>query len=303
MKNLIEAKNTTAFLKAHEISAKKRYGQNFLIDRLVLDKIIAGSDIGKDDLVLEIGPGIGTMTQALCEAAKRVIAVEIDRDMLPLLKENLADCDNYEIINADIMKLDLKGLLTEEAGGAVDKNAEGSGTASEGYKHIRVAANLPYYITTPIIMKLLEERLPVKTITVMVQKEVADRMQARPGGKDYGALTLAVQYYSDAEVIAKVPPNSFIPRPGVDSAVIRLSCHKNPPIKAKDEKKLFEIIRAAFSQRRKTLANALKNCSSLGLSRERTEEVLKEMGLSIDIRGERLSLSEFARLTDRLFSD
>ena len=282
MRELIEAKNTTAFLKEHDISAKKRYGQNFLIDKRVLERIIEGSEITKEDTVLEIGPGIGTLTQALCEAAGRVIAVEIDKDMLPLLSENLADYDNYEIINDDILKVDLASLL-------------GDGT------RVKVAANLPYYITTPIIMQLLENKLPIASITVMVQKEVADRMQAKPGGKDYGALTLAVQYYSEAEIIANVPPNCFIPRPGVDSAVIRLSCYDKPPVQAEDEKKLFEIIKAAFAQRRKTLANALRNYPGLGLSREEIEAALTEMGLGTDIRGERLSLKEFAKLTDLLF--
>ena len=282
MRELIEAKNTTAFLKEHDISAKKRYGQNFLIDKRVLERIIEGSEITKEDTVLEIGPGIGTLTQALCEAAGRVIAVEIDKDMLPLLGENLADYDNYEIVNEDILKVDLASLL-------------GDGT------RVKVAANLPYYITTPIIMQLLENKLPIASITVMVQKEVADRMQAKPGGKDYGALTLAVQYYSEAEIIANVPPNCFIPRPGVDSAVIRLSCYDKPPVQAEDEKKLFEIIKAAFAQRRKTLANALRNYPGLGLSREEIEAALTEMGLGIDIRGERLSLKEFAKLTDLLF--
>ena len=282
MRELIEAKNTTAFLKEHDISAKKRYGQNFLIDKRVLERIIEGSEITKEDTVLEIGPGIGTLTQALCEAAGRVIAVEIDKDMLPLLGENLADYDNYEIVNEDILKVDLASLL-------------GDGT------RVKVAANLPYYITTPIIMQLLENKLPIASITVMVQKEVADRMQAKPGGKDYGALTLAVQYYSEAEIIANVPPNCFIPRPGVDSAVIRLSCYDKPPVQAEDEKKLFEIIKAAFAQRRKTLANALRNYPGLRLSREEIEAALTEMGLGIDIRGERLSLKEFAKLTDLLF--
>lgn len=282
MKKLIEAKNTTSFLKAHDISAKKRYGQNFLIDEHVLCRIIEGSGITKDDTVLEIGPGIGTLTQVLCERAGHVIAVEIDKDMIPLLNENLSEYDNYELINEDILKINLAALLGEN-------------------KKAKVVANLPYYITTPIIMQLLENKLPIESITVMVQKEVADRMQAKPGGKDYGALTLAVRYYSQAEVIASVPPSCFIPRPGVDSAVIRLSCYDKPPVQAKDEEKLFEIIKAAFAQRRKTLANALKNYPKLCLSRERVEAALTEIGLNADIRGEKLSLTEFAELTDLLF--
>ena len=282
MKKLIEAKNTASFLKAHDISAKKRYGQNFLIDEHVLCRIIEGSGITKDDTVLEIGPGIGTLTQVLCERAGHVIAVEIDKDMIPLLNENLSEYDNYELINEDILKINLAALLGEN-------------------KKAKVVANLPYYITTPIIMQLLENKLPIESITVMVQKEVADRMQAKPGGKDYGALTLAVRYYSQAEVIASVPPSCFIPRPGVDSAVIRLSCYDKPPVQAKDEEKLFEIIKAAFAQRRKTLANALKNYPKLCLSRERVEAALTEIGLNADIRGEKLSLTEFAELTDLLF--
>ena len=282
MKKLIEAKNTISFLKAHDISAKKRYGQNFLIDEHVLCRIIEGSGITKEDTVLEIGPGIGTLTQVLCERAGHVIAVEIDKDMIPLLNENLSEYDNYELINEDILKINLAALLGEN-------------------KKAKVVANLPYYITTPIIMQLLENKLPIESITIMVQKEVADRMQAKPGGKDYGALTLAVRYYSQAEVIASVPPSCFIPRPGVDSAVIRLSCYDKPPVQAKDEEKLFEIIKAAFAQRRKTLANALKNYPKLCLSRERVEAALTEIGLNADIRGEKLSLTEFAELTDLLF--
>ena len=219
MRDLIEAKNTIEFLKSHNISAKKRYGQNFLIDRRVLERIIEGAGISKEDVVLEIGPGIGTLTQALCEAAGHVIAVEIDRDMIPLLEENLSGYENYEIINEDVLKLDLEMLIRERGLGS---------------RPLRVAANLPYYITTPIIMQLLESRIPAKTITVMVQKEVADRMQAAPGTADYGALSLAVQYYADARISAKVPPNCFIPRPNVDSAVITLERYEAPPVEVKD---------------------------------------------------------------------
>ncbi len=285
MRDLIEAKNTIEFLKSHNISAKKRYGQNFLIDRRVLERIIEGAGISKEDVVLEIGPGIGTLTQALCEAAGRVIAVEIDRDMIPLLEENLSGYENYEIINEDVLKLDLEMLIRER--GLVSRP-------------LRVAANLPYYITTPIIMQLLESRIPARTITVMVQKEVADRMQAAPGTADYGALSLAVQYYADARISAKVPPNCFIPRPNVDSAVITLERYETPPVDVKDEVHLFRLIRAAFAQRRKTLANALKNDPSLGLDRERVEAALSRLGLNADIRGERLSLQQFAALSDLL---
>ena len=282
MKDLIIPRNTIQFLKEHGISAKKRYGQNFLIDPKVLSRIIEGADITKEDTGLEIGPGIGTMTQALCEAAGHVIAVEIDRDMIPLLEENLAEFHNYEIINEDILKVDLKKLIKER---------------------LKIAANLPYYITTPIIMGLLEQDLPLDSVTVMVQKEVAERMQAKPGTKDYGALTLAVQYYTKAEIIANVPSNCFIPRPNVDSAVIRLKLHEDPPVRPADEKKMFGLIRAAFSQRRKTLVNALKNdaaLSSEGVTKERIEAAISRMELDPNIRGERLSLEEFARLSDLL---
>jgi len=314
MKDLIIPRNTIQFLKEHGISAKKRYGQNFLIDPKVLSRIIGGADITKEDVVLEIGPGIGTMTQALCEAAGRVIAVEIDRDMIPLLEENLAGYDNYEIINDDILKVDLKKLIEEHMGRASageelpeakDRAAETEMPSfqKEASHRLKVAANLPYYITTPIIMGLLEQDLPLDSITVMVQREVAERMQAKPGTKDYGALTLAVQYYTRAEIIANVPSNCFIPRPNVDSAVIRLKLHEDPPVRPADEKKMFGLIRAAFSQRRKTLVNALKNdaaLSSEGVSRERIEAAISRMELDPNIRGERLSLEEFARLSDLL---
>lgn len=276
---LIEPQNTIALIKAHDFSFKKRFGQNFLIDSHVLDKIIRGAEIGKEDAVLEIGPGIGTLTQALCEAAGEVTAVEIDRDLIPILEKTLAAYDNVRIINEDILKLDLSAI-------------------SE--KPLKVVANLPYYITTPIIMGLFESGAPLLSITVMVQKEVADRMQAAPGGKDYGALSLAVQYYAEAEIIANVPPNCFIPRPGVGSAVIRLTKHAAPPVQPKDEKFMFRLIRAAFAQRRKTLVNTLRNDSSLSYSREQLEAVLAAMGLPAAVRGERLSLAEFAELSDRL---
>ena len=276
---LIEPQNTIALIKAHDFSFKKRFGQNFLIDSHVLDKIIRGAEIGKEDAVLEIGPGIGTLTQALCEAAGEVTAVEIDRDLIPILEKTLAAYDNVRIINEDILKLDLSAI-------------------SE--KPLKVVANLPYYITTPIIMGLFESGAPLLSITVMVQKEVADRMQAAPGGKDYGALSLAVQYYAEAEIIANVPPNCFIPRPGVGSAVIRLTKHAAPPVQPKDEKFMFRLIRAAFAQRRKTLVNTLRNDSSLSYSREQLETVLAAMGLPAAVRGERLSLAEFAELSDRL---
>ena len=276
---LINPQNTIALIKEYEFSFKKRFGQNFLIDSHVLDKIIQGAGITKEDTVLEIGPGIGTLTQALCEAAGEVIAVEIDQDLIPILEKTLGPYQNVRIINQDILKLDL-GQLSE--------------------KPLKVVANLPYYITTPIIMGLFESGAPLVSITVMVQKEVAERMQAAPGGKDYGALSLAVQYYADAQVIANVPPNCFIPRPNVGSAVIRLTKHLEPPVKPRDEAFMFRVIRAAFGQRRKTLVNALRNDQNLSLGREQLEAVLSEMGLPATVRGERLSLQEFAELSDRL---
>ena len=276
---LINPQNTIALIKEYEFSFKKRFGQNFLIDSHVLDKIIQGAGITKEDTVLEIGPGIGTLTQALCEAAGEVIAVEIDQDLIPILEKTLGSYQNVRIINQDILKLNL-GQLSE--------------------KPLKVVANLPYYITTPIIMGLFESGAPLVSITVMVQKEVAERMQAAPGGKDYGALSLAVQYYAEAQVIANVPPNCFIPRPNVGSAVIRLTKHLEPPVKPRDEAFMFRVIRAAFGQRRKTLVNALRNDGSLSLGREQLEAALSEMGLPATVRGERLSLQEFAELSDRL---
>lgn len=276
---LIIPQNTIALIKEHEFSFKKRFGQNFLIDEHVLNKIISGAEINKDDTVLEIGPGIGTLTQALCEAAGEVIAVEIDRDLIPILEKTLDSFKNVRIINEDILKLDLNEI---------------------SQKPLKVVANLPYYITTPIIMGLFESGAPIESITVMVQKEVADRMKALPGGKDYGALSLAVQYYAEAKIIANVPQNCFIPRPNVGSAVIRLKAHKNPPVEVGDKEYMFSLIKAAFLQRRKTLSNALKNESSLGLSRDEVVNALKKMALPEDVRGERLSLEEFAGLSDIL---
>ena len=276
---LINPQKTIELIKEYGFDFKKRYGQNFLIDEHVLNKIVSGAAISRSDTVLEIGPGIGTMTQALCEAAGEVIAVEIDRELIPILERTLSDYDNIRIINEDILKFDLKAFHK---------------------KPVKVVANLPYYITTPIIMGLFESEAPIESITVMVQREVADRMRALPGGKDYGALSLAVQYYSEPEIIANVPQNCFIPRPNVGSAVINLVAHKTPPVEVKDREYMFSLIRAAFSQRRKTLSNALKNDSSLGLSREDVTGALKELALSEDIRGERLSLEDFARLSDIL---
>ncbi len=278
-------KNTIEILQKYNFIFQKRYGQNFLIDTRVLEKIIAASGITKDDMVLEVGPGIGTMTQYLCESARKVIAVEIDKNLIPILEnDTLSEYDNVTVINEDILKLDINELVARENDG----------------KPIKVVANLPYYITTPIIMGLFESHVPIESITIMVQKEVADRMQCGPGTKDYGALSLAVQYYAKPEIIANVPPNCFMPRPNVGSAVIRLTRHEEAPVKVKDEKLLFKLIRAAFNQRRKTLQNSINNSPELSLSKEQVVSALDSMGLSQTIRGEALSLEQFAELANLL---
>lgn len=274
--------NTIEVLQKYHFNFQKKFGQNFLIDTHVLEKIIAAADVTKDDFVLEIGPGIGTMTQYLCEHARAVAAVEIDKNLIPILGDTLGAYDNVEIINQDILKVDIKKLAEEKNGG----------------RPIKVVANLPYYITTPIIMGLFESHVPIDSITVMVQKEVADRMQVGPGTKDYGALSLAVQYYAAPEIVAIVPPNCFMPRPKVGSAVIRLTRHKEPPVQVADEKLMFRIIRASFNQRRKTLANGLKNSGELTLSKEVIEESITELDVPVTIRGEALSLAQFAELSN-----
>lgn len=276
--------NTINILQKYDFHFQKKYGQNFLIDTHVLERIIEAAGITKDDFVLEIGPGIGTMTQYLCENARQVMAVEIDQNLIPILKDTLSAYDNVTIVNEDVLKLDIVQ--------AAEKYNDG--------KPIKVVANLPYYITTPIIMGLFESHVPLESVTVMVQKEVADRMQSEPGTKEYGALSLAVQYYAKAEVVANVPPNCFMPRPKVGSAVIRLTCHKKNPIKVKDEKFMFRVIRASFNQRRKTLQNGLGNDAGLPVTKEQAAQALEQMGLSPTIRGERLSLQEFAQLSDLL---
>ncbi|CDA68273.1 MAG: 16S rRNA (adenine(1518)-N(6)/adenine(1519)-N(6))-dimethyltransferase RsmA [Lachnospiraceae bacterium] len=276
--------NTIAVLQKYNFTFQKKYGQNFLIDSHVLEKIMDAAEIGKDDCVVEIGPGIGTMTQYLAERAGEVVAVEIDKNLIPILTETLADYKNVSIINEDILKVDLNRIVEEKNGG----------------RPVKIVANLPYYITTPIIMGLFENHVPVKSITVMVQKEVADRMQVGPGTKDYGALSLAVQYYAKPEIVAIVPPNCFIPRPNVASAVIRLTCHEKKPVEVKDEKGMFALIRASFNQRRKTLANSLSNAQNLSLTREQVTEALESMQLSPTIRGEALTLEQFAALADIL---
>ena len=274
--------NTIEILQKYNFNFQKKFGQNFLIDEHVLDKIIRAAEITKDDYVLEIGPGIGTMTQYLACAAREVTAVEIDRALIPILEDTLKEYDNVSIINEDILKVDIAALAKEKNGG----------------RPIKVVANLPYYITTPIIMGLFESHVPLESITVMVQKEVADRMQVGPGTKDYGALSLAVQYYAEPYIVANVPPNCFMPRPAVGSAVIRLTRHQKPPVEVMDEKLMFRLIRASFNQRRKTLANGLKNSGELNLSKEVITAAIERLGKGSSVRGEALDLVEFARLTN-----
>ncbi len=284
MANLGIPQNTIAVLQKYNFNFQKKFGQNFLIDTNVLDKIIDSAEVTKEDCVLEIGPGIGTMTQYLAERAGSVVAVEIDKALIPILKDTLSGYDNVTVINEDILKVDINRIVEEKNQG----------------RPIKVVANLPYYITTPIIMGLFESHVPLKSITIMVQKEVADRMQVGPGTKDYGALSLAVQYYSRPEIVANVPPNCFIPRPNVGSAVIKLTRYENPPVKVRDEKKMFALIRASFNQRRKTLMNGLSNAKELQVTKEQIAEALEQMQLSPTIRGEALTLEQFAQLSDLL---
>ena len=276
--------NTIAVLQKYNFSFQKKFGQNFLIDTHVLDKIIRSAEITKEDMVVEIGPGIGTMTQYLACAAGKVAAIEIDKALIPILEDTLEGYENVQVINDDVLKVDIAKLAKEENGG----------------RPIKVVANLPYYITTPIIMGLFENHVPLKSITVMVQKEVADRMQVGPGTKDYGALSLAVQYYAKPYIVANVPPNCFMPRPKVGSAVIRLERYDEPPVQVEDEKLMFRIIRASFNQRRKTLANGLKNSPELQFSKEEMEKAIEGIGKSVSVRGEALTLEEFAALSNLL---
>ena len=280
MEKLSNPKVTIEIIQKYNFAFQKRFGQNFLIDGHVIGKIIRAAEITKDDVVLEIGPGIGTMTQYLAEAAGEVFAVEIDKNLLPILAETLAEYDNVTVVNEDILKVDIATLT--------------------GGRLVKVVANLPYYITTPIIMGLFENHIPATSITVMVQKEVAERMQAGPGGKDYGALSLAVQYYAEPYIVANVPPNCFMPRPNVGSAVIRLTRHSEPKIVVKDEKFMFKLIRASFNQRRKTLQNGINNSAELSIGKDAVVEALRKMGLPESIRGEALSLAQFAELSDLL---
>lgn len=276
---------TIAVLQKYGFNFQKKFGQNFLIDGRILDQIMDAAEITEDDCVLEIGPGIGTMTQLLCERARHVVAVEIDSNLIPILEDTLSSYSNVTVIHGDILKVDIQAL--------VDEYNEG--------KPIKVVANLPYYITTPIIMGLFEIHVPLKSITIMVQKEVADRMKVGPGTKDYGALSLAVQYYAEPKVMVHVPANCFMPRPNVDSTVIRLTRHDHQIVDVEDEKYLFAVIRASFNQRRKTLANGLTNAGNLGVTREMVQETLEEMGQSATVRGEQLSLEQFADLSNRLY--
>ena len=277
-----DPKRTIEVLQKYNFAFQKRFGQNFLIDTHVLEKIIASAEITKEDFVLEIGPGIGTMTQYLAEAAREVAAVEIDKTLIPILQDTLKEWNNVTVINNDILKVNIRQLALEKNQG----------------RPIKVVANLPYYITTPIIMGLFENQVPIESITIMVQKEVADRMQVGPGTKDYGALSLAVQYYARPEIVANVPPNCFMPRPKVGSAVIRLERYEQPPVQVKDEKLMFRLIRASFNQRRKTLVNGLKNSPELHFSKEEIEQALVNCGLPLTVRGEALTLEQFAQLAN-----
>ena len=283
MATLGNRSSTSEIVHKYQFGFQKKFGQNFMVDSSILDKIIEAADLTKQDVALEIGPGIGTLTQRLAEEAGEVIAVEIDKNLIPILDETLADYSNVTVLNEDILKLDIHKIVEEHGG-----------------KPLKVVANLPYYITTPIIMALFEKQIPIRSVTVMVQKEVADRMRVGPGTKDYGALSLAVQYYAKPEIITKVPAACFMPKPNVDSTVIRLTRYEQPPVQAVDEAWMFAIIRASFNQRRKTLANGLANAGNIDLRRGQVEEVLDEMGLSVSVRGEALTLEQFAELSNRL---
>ena len=282
MATLGNPKNTIEVLQKYHFNFQKKFGQNFLINTSILEEIIDAAEITREDFVLEIGPGIGTMTQYLCEAAREVVAVEIDTNLIPILGDTLSAYDNVEVMNADILKVDIAKLADERNGG----------------KPIKVVANLPYYITTPIIMGLFESHVPIDSITIMVQKEVADRMQEGPGSKEYGALSLAVQYYAKPEIVVNVPPSCFMPQPKVGSAVIRLTRHENPPVDVDNEKLMFQVIRASFNQRRKTLANGLNNFGSFSLGKEEIQKSIEELGVPVNIRGEALSLEQFAKLSN-----
>ena len=287
MAYLASPRETKAIIDSYSFNFQKKFGQNFLVDSNVLENIIEKAGITEDDLVLEIGPGIGTMTQYLCESAREVVAIEIDETLIPILNYTLEDYDNVEIINDDALKTDIEKIVKKKNGG----------------KPIKVVANLPYYITTPIIMGLLEGKAPIESITIMVQKEVAERMQTGPGSKDYGALSLAVQYYADANILMTVPASCFMPRPKVDSSVIKLDIYDKPPVDVCDEEMMFKIIRASFNQRRKTLVNGLKNASNLPFTKEEIEESIEKLGEDVRVRGEKLTLEQFAKLTNILMGE
>lgn len=284
MASLGNVQSTIEILQKYQFTFQKKFGQNFLVDKNILEKIIDAAQIREQDCVLEIGPGIGTMTQYLAERAKSVIAVEIDRNLIPILQDTLSSYDNVTVVNEDILKVDINHIVTEQNGG----------------NPIKVVANLPYYITTPIIMALFENHVALQSITIMVQKEVADRMQAKPGTKDYGALSLAVQYYAKPEVVVRVPASCFMPKPNVDSTVIKLTRYDIPPTVAKDEEYLFAVIRASFNQRRKTLVNGLSNAGNLGVGKEKIMEIIAKMNLSPSVRGETLTLEQFTELSNFL---
>ena len=287
MAYLASPRETKAIIDSYSFNFQKKFGQNFLVDSNVLENIIEKAGITEDDLVLEIGPGIGTMTQYLCESAREVVAIEIDETLIPILNYTLAEYDNVEIINDDALKTDIEKIVKKKNNG----------------KPIKVVANLPYYITTPIIMGLLEGKAPIDSITIMVQKEVAERMQTGPGSKDYGALSLAVQYYADANILMTVPASCFMPRPKVDSSVIKLDIYDRPPVNVCDEEMMFKIIRASFNQRRKTLVNGLKNASNLPFTKEEIEESIEKLGEDVRVRGEKLTLEQFAKLTNILMGE
>ena len=287
MAYLASPRETKAIIDSYSFSFQKKFGQNFLVDSNVLENIIEKAGITEDDLVLEIGPGIGTMTQYLCESARKVVAIEIDETLIPILNYTLEDYENVEVINDDALKTDIEKIVKKKNGG----------------KPIKVVANLPYYITTPIIMGLLEGKAPIESITIMVQKEVAERMQTGPGSKDYGALSLAVQYYADANILMTVPASCFMPRPKVDSSVIKLDIYDKPPVDVCDEEMMFKIIRASFNQRRKTLVNGLKNASNLPFTKEEIEESIEKLGEDVRVRGEKLTLEQFAKLTNILMGE
>ena len=286
MESLGNVKNTIEVLQKYNFNFQKKFGQNFLIDNNILEKIVDAAQLTQEDCVLEIGPGIGTMTQYLAQRAKTVIAVEIDKNLIPILEDTLSLYDNVKILNEDILKVDINRIVEEENNG----------------KPIKIVANLPYYITTPIIMQMFESHIALESITVMVQKEVADRMQAVPGTKDYGALSLAVRYYSQPEIITRVPASCFMPRPNVDSTVIRLTGYDGPSLEVTDEAYLFAVIRASFNQRRKTLVNGLANAPNLGVSKDEIKKILDQMGLSESVRGETLTLERFIELSNRLIT-